>query len=233
MDIKDYLAPLTNNERAVLLHAAGVKWGITRTTSVEHDISIHGERGKAVPAAQLDKAINGLVEKGYVTIQPKPGNMTIRRGQHIWPSRTTDGNGMRYGHKAAPYHKIFAEKMAGKWGEVDLHHIVDVIPVKDVKAAVMEYRQQDANRRANHKIAAGEQTVSKTQQMIREMEWAAKKFLAALANGEEMMPQDNGWYDLHESIYEMEGAAQSLAKWRFNRKHVEAAAQEAARELAA
>lgn len=234
MDIQAYLQPLTNNERAVLLFAAKVRYNIARTSSVWDDISLRSREGsKTVPKGQLDKAINGLVEKGYATIQPKRGNLTIRPGHNIWPSRTTDGNGMRYGHEAAPYHKIFAEKMAGKWQHVDLWKIVDVVPVKDVKAAVAEYRKQEKNRQDNDKIAAGEQTAAKTQQMIREMERAAKKFLAALANGEEMMPQDGGWYDLHESIYEMEGAVKAMAKWRFNRKHVEAAAREAAREMAA
>jgi hypothetical protein len=234
MDIQDYLQPLTNNERAVLLFAAGVKYDISRTSSVWNDISIYSrERGKSVPKGQLDKAINGLIDKGYATIQPKRGNMMVTRGQHIWPSRTTDGHGMWYGYRAAPYHKIFAEKMAGQWNEVDLWKIVDVIPVKHVKDAVAEFRSNEKNQQANDRIAAGEQTVAKTQEMVDQMEAAAKKFLAALANGDEMMPQDDGWYDLHDSIKEMESATKSMAKWRWDRKHVEAQAQQAAQEVAA
>lgn len=233
MDITAYLAPLTNNERAVLLFAAKVKYGITRTTSVDNDISIYGERGKAVPTSQLDKAINGLVEKGYATIQPKRGNLVYQQGHYVWPSRTMDGEGMYLNRKAAPYHKILAEKSASRWTTIDLYRIVDIVPVKDVGAAVREYREQEQRMQANEKIAAGERTAAKTQQMIREMEWAAKKFLAAVASGEEMMPMDDGWYDLHESIYEVQGAAKSLTKWRWDRRHVEAAAREAAQEVAA
>jgi len=232
-NIKTYLAPLTNNERAVLLHAAGARYWVTRTKSVEQDLSMHPHRDTTVPAAQIEKAAVGLVEKGYATWEPLRGNYYYQNPN--WRNGSTlDGHGFVTGRKAAPYHKMFAEKQAGKWARVDWTNIARIVPVEDVKTAVREYREAERAAEEQSKIAEAESADSKTEYLISSLEHAAQEFIAARADGEDMMSKGpHGWYRLHEAITEMESIIGTLDRWKWKRDSVETEAETLRRKVAA
>ena len=233
-NIKTYLAPLTNNERAVLLHAAGARYRVARTQSVEQDISMHHYRDTTVPAAQIEKAAVSLVEKGYATWEPLHGNYCYQRPHYRYWSSTLDGHGVLIGRKAAPYHKMFAEKQAGKWARVDWTDIARIVPVEDVKTAVREYREAERAAEEQSKIAEAESAESKTEYLLTSLEHAAQEFIAARANGEDLMSKGpHGWYRLHETITEMESIIGTLDRWKWNRDSVEREAEGLRRKVAA
>lgn len=223
-NIEEYLAPLTNNERAVLLHAAGVKYRVARTQSVEQDLNRYLAPDVEVPGAQIDKAVAGLVSKGYVTLKPKRGNLTVRMGHHFWPSHTLDGKGMRYGHRAVPFHKAFTEKAAGAWSRTGWSDIADAVPVEDVKTAVREYRQAQKAAEEKAERQAALEAPAKTERLEAELEKAARAFIAAREARVPIMEKEgHGLYDLHQSVRNMESAITDLTRWRFERGRVEAA----------
>ena len=220
-NIEEYLAPLTNNERAVLLHAAGVKYRVARTQSVEQDLSGYIARDVEVSSAQIDRAVAGLVGKGYVTLKPKRGNLTVHRGHHIWPSRTLDGHGMRFGHRAVPFHKVFTEKAAGAWSRTGWSDIADAVPVEDVKTAVREYRQAQAAAEKEKERQAALDAPARTERLEAELEKAARAFIAAREARVPIMEKVDGFYDLHESVGDMQSAMTNLTRWRTTRPGVE------------
>lgn len=234
MDIKTYLAPLTNNERAVLLHAAGVKWRCERTNSVDSDISRYSRCTKtSVPAAQQVKAMYGLLAKGYITLEPKRGNYYYQRGHYIWPVRMLDGNSFNFARMGAPYHKMFAEKSCGRWERVDWLDIANVVPVKDVASAVEAYRQMEERKGFQEQVEEGKKVAERQAEREKEMADACRAYLAAYEAGNVVQKDDDSeWYSPHRVVGEVERAAKRLTNFAYNRRHVERTARAAEKALA-
>lgn len=234
MDIKTYLAPLTNNERAVLLHAAGVKWRCERTGSVDTDIDRYSRCTKtSVPAAQQVKAVEGLLAKGYITLEPKRGNYYYRTGHYIWPVRMLDGNSFNFARMGAPYHKMFAEKSCGGWQRVDWLDIANVVPVKDVAGAVEAHRAKQEREGLQRQVEEGKRIMDRQAEREKALADACRAYLAAHEAGNAVQKDaDSEWYSPHSSVGEIERAAKYLTNFAYNRRSVERSARSAEKALA-
>lgn len=214
-DIKTYLAPLTNNERAVLLKAAGCKWRTERTSSVDEDLSTYQRSTTTVPEHQIQNAMLGLVAKGYATMEPKRGNYTYRVGYRSY--RT----GIVHGRMAAPYHKLVAEKQSGAHAGISWNRLCDIVPVEDVRTAVTEYRAE-AERQDAIDVIARATTVQNTEdEKVRALVAACRTVIAKYGDGNSPITVEDGWYDVDDSVSAVEDAAKRLDRWRWQRRSIE------------
>ena len=218
-DIRQYLAPLTNNERGTLMWAAGLtgyRWYPERTTSVEVEIERY-PRSKRIPDGQRDKAILGLVEKGYATITPKRGNYWFRhRG---WSGLYANG---------APIHKVFVEKQNGNHPNVPWYEIVDITPTADVKAMLATYRaEQEAAEKAEADRRRAKVPTMQAERERRVLD-LAKRLVERYDGTDEPMikKHDNenyDWYVTGDVIDELSDAIKTLERWTNERRRIEQA----------
>lgn len=217
-DIRQYLAPLTNNERGILMWAAGCRygWAPERTTSIEVEIGRYGD-SKRIPEGQRDKAILGLVEKGYATLSPK-------RGNHWFRYRGWSG---LYAH-GAPMQKVFVEKQNGKHSNVPWFDIAVITPTADVKGMLAAYRaEQEATERAE---IERRKTKVPTMQAERERRVLnlAKRLVEKYDGTDEPMVkkhdnEDYDWYVTGDVIDDLTDALKKLERWTNERRRIEQA----------
>lgn len=238
MDIENYLKPLTNNERAVLLTAARVRGGmhyIERTQSISDDLSRYGRKVTKVPAAQVDKAVESLLAKGYITLEPKRGNYIFR--ERLWQR-------WRYAHNGsmATMISVFRKKMAGGLPAVDWVDIAIVTPVEDVKSAVDKYRHDAEMETLRERLVLADRVALRQKElenkMLRMCERYVAQFGGAAVTGkspfrEQSDPDLTHYmpYECDEIIREMSSTAKEMERWTFTRRDIERNAKRAAEEL--
>mgnify|MGYP000505866166 CR=1 FL=1 len=238
-DIKQYLAPLTNNERGLLIAAANGRalygsW-VERTQSVEADLSPYRRGSKRIPDGQKDKAILGLVEKGYATIVARRGNYVTRNG--YW-KHTSDGETIYLGREAAPMHKILTEKMNGSTQyRIDLWRLVQVVPTENVKAAIASYQQAKEDEARLEIIAKAQRADLRQREKEMKMLRLCQQYVAKYGEQSDYAspisgPNENGWYEVDNLIADLERAAKNMEKWRWERRTIERDAAVASEKIA-
>lgn len=235
-DIKKYLAPLTNNERGILYAAAHGRsmtsgW-VERTQSVEADLTKY-RSGKRIPDGQKDKAIMGLVEKGYATIRPRRGNYVNRTG--FWVG-CVDGGSVWLTRKSAPMHQILTEKMNGskRWERISLWRLVEVIPVEDVQGAIMEYREQQDNAERLEVIARAQKASLKQTQLEAKMLRLCEQYVREHTNSSPYADERDEYnrYPMANIIGEIELHAKEMDRWVYRRQQIERDAKHAQEQMA-
>ena len=217
MDIEKYLAPLTNNERGILMWAAKAHYGWypQRTTSVQAELTQY-HSGKTIPEGQRDKAILGLVEKGYATITPKRGNYWFR-SRNYW----TAARGM-----GAPIHKVFVEKQRGKHPNVPWHKIVDITPTADVKGMLADYRaKQDAAEKAEADRMRQKVPTMQAERERRVLNLCKRLIAEYDGTGEPLVKKHDqyDWYEVADVVDDLSAAVKSLDRWTSERRRIEQA----------
>jgi hypothetical protein len=226
-DIKAYLTPLTNNERAVLLFAAGVHHWVERTPSVEQDLERYARSRTKVPEHQREKAMLGLVAKGYATMEPKRGNYFYRPG--YW----THNRG-HVGREGAPYSKLVAEKKAGRWGGISWDRLCVIVPVEDVKGAFDAYREKADHESLIDTIARATSVEDTEAKKVAHLVGACRAFLNRYEDGgSPINEEDNGWYTVDRLVREVGYAVEAVDKWQWERHSIEREASVAREQVAA
>lgn len=232
-DIKQYLAPLTNNERGILYSAAFGRLWAERTTSVEADLTKYRDGSKRIPDGQKDKAIMGLVEKGYAILRARRGNYTYRNG--FWVG-TSDGGSIWLTRKAATMHQILAEKMSGskRWERVSLWRLVEVIPVEDVKGAIMEYREQKDNAERLEVIARAQKVSLRQIVLEARMRSLCEQYVREYSNSSPYADERDEYdrYPMADIIREIESHAKEMGRWVYRRRQIEDDAKRAQEQMA-
>lgn len=227
MDIENYLKPLTNNERAVLFAAAGLQsthW-IRRTPNLWDSLSTYPRKQTKVSDAQVEKAINSLLEKGYITLTPKRGNYTFwtRRWQQWRPH-----NGHMTTNAA-----IFRMKQAGRATAIEWLDIANISPVEDVKGLVLAYRDQKKREEHEEKIVKAERVALRQKEIENKMLRLCEKY--AVIFREDSPISDNTDeeyrrympYQVDDLVSEIASAAKELERWTYTRRDIERDAEQA------
>jgi hypothetical protein len=233
-DIKQYLAPLTNNERGILYAAAFGRamtggW-VERTTRVEDDLRKY-RSGRRIPDGQKDKAIMGLVEKGYATIRARRGNYIYRTGRY---AHTTDGT-IFFGRESAPMHKILTEKMNGSTHyRIDLWRLVEVVPVEDVQNAILKYQDDKENAHRLELVAAAQRTHLKQQELENRMLRLCEQYVTKFSQQSPITENPDLWckYEADEILSKIKRAAKDLDDWTWERHRVEERGRAAQEQMA-
>lgn len=232
MDIENYLKPLTNNERAVLLTAARVRGSmnyIERTQSISDDLGRYGRKVTKVPAVQVDKAVESLLAKGYITLEPKRGNYIFR--DRLWQRRHAH-NG-----SAATMISVFRKKMAGGLAAVDWVDIAIVTPVEDVKSAVDKYRHDAEMETLRERLVQADRVALRQKELENKMLRMCERYVAQFGNESPFREQSDPDlthympYECDEIIREMSSTAKEMERWTFTRRDIERNAKRAAEEL--
>jgi hypothetical protein len=237
-NIENYLKPLTNNERAVLFTAAGLGcysrfYRVERAQSVEDDLSRYTKKSTKVSDAQVERAIETLLEKGYISMEPKRGNYTF---PHNYWKQSTPHNGTM-DTKARVFRNKYEHGMhAGvRWATV-----AEITPVEDVKTAVLKYRERVEREQYEKNVRLGERVG------IRQAELEAR-FLRLCEQYAVMYSYESPIEDTEEGSYfpfsvarivsEIQQAAKDLDRWTYTRRDIERDAEVAramiAKEVAA
>jgi hypothetical protein len=218
MDIKNYLTPLSNNERAVLLWAAGIKWRPERNQSIQEDLSRY-QTGRAtqLPEAQVDKAVQKLIDKGYIRLEPKRGNYFA--GRRYWV-RTGDGHGMHYGGQQTPYQKAFTEKSMGGWTRTRWLDIAKTVTVLDVNTMVLAYREAQRVEHLQEQAERVKQVAELEKANVESLANACREFLAACDSNEVVIRED-GNYKIGPDLWALRRAAERMDRWKYQRASIE------------
>jgi hypothetical protein len=237
MDIENYLKPLSNNERAVLFAAAGLqttfygmKW-IQRTQDLWDDLATYARKRTKVSSSQVDKAIESLVAKGYVTIEPKRGNYVFwnRRFEQWRPHNGTVTT------KAA----IFRKKQAGGLLGIDWVEVADVFPVEDVKGLVLAYRENKKREEMEERIVSADRVALRQKEieskMLRLCELYASTFRdnSPISESEDEQYRSYMPYQVDDLVGEIASASKELEQWTYTRRDIERDAQRAREEMKA
>jgi len=234
-DIKQYLAPLTNNERGVLYAAAFGRsmrgpW-VERTQSVEAELTKYRNK-KRIPDGQKDKAIMGLVEKGYATIRPRRGNYVTRNGRGLWGK---DGGTVWLGRKEYPVHKLLTEIQNGSTRyRVGLWELVEVIPVEDVKGAIYKHREQQDNAARLEVIARAQRVSLKQTELEAKMLRLCEQYVREYSNSSPYADEADDYdrYRVAGIIREIESHAKEMDRWVYRRRQIEHDAKHAQEQMA-
>ena len=233
MDIENYLKPLTNNERAVLLTAARVRGSmnyIERTQSISDDLVRYGRKTTKVPAAQVDKAVESLLAKGYITLEPKRGNYTFR--ERLWQR-------WRYAHNGsmATMISVFRKKMAGGLAAVDWVDIAIVTPVHDVASAVEKHRRNEEMETLRERLVQADRVALRQKELENKMLRMCERYVAQFSSESPFREQSDPDlthympYECDEIIREMSSTAKEMERWTFTRRDIERNAKRAAEEM--
>lgn len=220
MDFESYIKHLTNNERAVLLWAAGAlgnRFAPERTASLAEELSMYARR-RRVPAAQTDRAIESLLDKRLITLEALHGNW---QQQSIYSYK-------RFGPRV-PYQKVVAEKLAGnpRWQNVLWTDIADVSPVDDVKTMRDEWFNSLRKKHYQAQIDRANHVQERQKELIDAAVNACREFLAAYESGTELFvpqkPSDTSWtfYTTDSSIRSVLDSSKNLENWATSRSRIE------------
>lgn len=238
MNIENYLKPLTNNERAVLFYAAGLRrFQVERTPDLWADLSKYAPKRTKVPAAQVDKAVESLVAKGYITMEPKRGNywFSTRRGYYGYSwSRMRPHNGLH-----TTMMDVFREKSAGMHKDVDWVHIADLKTVEPVFDAVVAHRRAQDISTLEEQVRKSERVALRQQElenaMLRMCEEYATRFREDSPirnrNSDESISRYLP-YECDDLIGKIQQAAKELDRWTYTRRDIEREGKQAVKELA-
>ena len=230
--LMEYLAPLSNNERAVLIAAAFNSSTPTRNRTVKADL--RGDYGHRIPDAQIDRAMKKLVDKGYATMEPRRANINLTG----WGGRylgTIDGHGMRSRQRMAPAHKAFIEKQngAGHLRTLGWSAVARLVPVEDLLTAVIAWRKEAKRQALEREAEAGRASEDRTKELQDGLAEACREYLKALEDGTVMTPSAAGFYEVHDSVRTLASYSDTLKRWSLQRYYVERDGQRAQKELAA
>lgn len=232
MNIENYLKPLTNNERAVLFYAAGLRrYRVERTPDLWADLSKYPRKRTKVPAAQVDKAVESLVAKGYITMEPKRGN--------YWFSS-------RYGWRRMRSHNgshttmmdVFREKLAGMHGGIDWIDIADLKTVEPVFDAVVAHRKAQDIAALEEQVRKSERVALRQKELENAMLRLCEEYAIRFRDDSPIRDQTDESmsrylpYECDDLIGKIQYAAKELDRWTYARRDIEREGQKAVKELA-
>ncbi|MCH9837313.1 hypothetical protein K0U83_16745 [bacterium] len=173
------------------------------------------------------------MEKGYATIRARRGNYATRTG--FWAG-CVDGGSVWLTRKAAPIHKILAEKMNGskRWERVSLWGLVEVVPVEDVKGAIMEYRDQKDNAERLEVIARAQKVSLNQTELEAKMLRLCERYVREYSNSSPYADEadDCDRYLVAGIIREIESHAKQMDRWVYRRRRIESDAKHAQEQMA-
>lgn len=226
-NIENYLKPLSNNERAVLLYAANVRnsywhWRrVERTTSLHEDLTGYARKRTKMPDVQVENAIESLEAKGYIRLEPKRGNYTFKT-RNYWNYWSPHNGTM------ATNASIFRGKTL-----FDLHHhvpwteIAEIIPVEDVKQAIVDYREEKDRNEKREQVTAGERVLLRQREIETRLLRLCENYVKNYAEGGTITEnpdeqyRDYMPYTCADIVSAISDAAKELDRWTYKRRDIE------------
>jgi hypothetical protein len=221
-NIENYLKPLTNNERAVLFTAAGLGYysrfyRVERTQYLEDDLSRYAKKSTKVSDAQVERAIETLLEKGYISMEPKRGNYTF---PHNYWKQSTPHNGTM-DTKA----RVFRNKMEnGMHAGVRWATIAEITTVEDVKTAVLEYRERVEREQHEEDVRAGERVGIRQAELEARFLRLCEQYAVMYSYESPIKKTEEGSYlpySVARIVSEIQQAAKDLDRWVYTRRDIE------------